>query len=103
MGFPNKEEIESISEKLKNVEGTLLPPSNPTPIEQLRWDICQRFLSYKMERNITQKELAERLGIDEAKVSKILRHRIEEFSTDRLAKLLYQIDKKLTLKVMDVA
>lgn len=103
MSFPSREEIEKVSEKLKNTEGTLLLSSDPTPIEQLRWDMCQRFLSYKMEKNISQKELAQQLGIDEAKVSKILRHRIKDFSTDRLAKLLYKIDKNLTLKVVDAA
>ena len=103
MSFPSREEIERVSKKLKNVEGTLLPTSNPTPIEQLRWDICQKFVLYKMNHQITQKELATQIGVDEAKVSKILRHRIEEFTTDRLVKLFYKINQNFSLKVVDVA
>ena len=103
MSFPNKEEIERVSSKLKDVEGTLLPPENPTPIEQLRWEICQKFVIYKMDNKITQKELAAQLGVDEAKISKILRHRIDEFTTDRLVKLFYKIDKKFSLKIIDAA
>jgi ActR/RegA family two-component response regulator len=92
MGFPSREEIERASIKLRNAEGTILPPENPTPIENLRWEICQKFVVYKLDSNITQKDLAAQIGVDEAKVSKILRHRIEEFTTDRLVELFYKID-----------
>lgn len=103
MAFPSREEIERVSKKLKNVEGTILPPENPTPIEQLRWEICQKFVIYKLDNDITQKELAAQIGVDEAKVSKILRHRIDEFTTDRLVKLFYKIDKNFSLKIIDAA
>ena len=103
MGFPSKEEIERVSKELQNAEGTLLPSDKPTPIERLRWEICQRFVTYKLERKITQKELAKQIGVDEAKVSKILRHRIDEFTTDRLAKLFYKIDQNFSLKIIDAA
>ena len=99
MGFPSKDEIKSIAKKLKNVEGTLLLGENPTPLELLRWELCQGFLKYKMKHNISQKELAIRLEVDEAKVSKILHHRIDEFSTDRLVNLYYRIEPELKLKV----
>jgi predicted XRE-type DNA-binding protein len=39
------------------------------------------------------------LGIDEGKVSKILRNRISEFSTDRLISLYEKINPSLKLKV----
>jgi predicted XRE-type DNA-binding protein len=99
MGFPSREEIERASIKLRNAEGTILPPENPTPIENLRWEICQKFVVYKLDSNITQKDLAAQIGVDEAKVSKILRHRIEEFTTDRLVELFYKIDKNFSLKL----
>jgi predicted XRE-type DNA-binding protein len=103
MTFPSREEIERVSKKLRDVEGTILPPENPTPIEQLRWEICQKFVVYKLDNKVTQKELAALIGVDEAKISKILRHRIEEFTTDRLVKLFYKIDKNFSLKIIDAA
>ena len=99
MGFPNKERIEKALKKLETAEGTLMLPEHPTPLQQFRWDICQRFLMYKRTHNCTQKQLAETLGVDEAKVSKILHHRIEEFSTDRLIMLYEKLDPKVKLKV----
>jgi predicted XRE-type DNA-binding protein len=103
MTFPSREEIERVSKKLRDVEGTILPPENPTPIEKLRWEICQKFVVYKLDNKVTQKELAALIGVDEAKISKILRHRIEEFTTDRLVKLFYKIDKNFSLKIIDAA
>jgi len=37
--------------------------------------------------------------VDEAKASKILHHRIDEFSTDRLIALYSKLDPDLKLKV----
>lgn len=73
--------------------------SNPTPLEKFRFDLCQKFLKYKMKHKLTQKQLAQELGIDEAKVSKILHHRIKEFSTDRLILLYSTLDSDFKLKV----
>jgi len=50
-----------------------------------------------MRNKLTQKELAEKIGADEKKVSKIWRHRIKEFSTDQLICLLYKLDSNLSL------
>ncbi len=99
MGFPKKIEINRALKKLENAEGTLILPKNATPLEKLRWDICQEFIKYKQAQGISQKEMAERLGADEAKVSKILHHRIDEFSTDRLINLFFILNPELRLKV----
>ena len=99
MGFPKKNEIKKSLKKLNNMEGTLFLSNNPTPLEKLRWDLCQKFIKYKKKHGISQKELANRLNIDEAKISKILHHRIEEFSTDRLINLFSSLDSNLDLKV----
>jgi predicted XRE-type DNA-binding protein len=59
---------------------TMALPENPTVLERFRWDLCQKFIKYKSENELAQKDIAERLGVDESKVSKILHHRIDEFS-----------------------
>ena len=99
MGFPNKKEIEKRRKKLENSEGSLALDKDASPLEVFRFDICQKFIKYKTEHEITQKALAEELGVDEAKVSKILRHRINEFSTDRLIDLYSRINPEVKLKV----
>ena len=99
MGFPSKAEIKRALKKLEKAEGTLAPPANPTPLEKFRHDIQQKFVGYKRTKNISQRDMAERLGVDEGKVSKILHNRISEFSTDRLIHLYEKLDPKLKLKV----
>lgn len=99
MGMPSRAEMRKVLKKLEKAEGTLAPPENPTPLQKFRFDLQQRFVSYKLQTKISQREMAERLGIDESKVSKILRNRLNEFSTDRLITLYEKINPKLKLKV----
>ena len=99
MGFPSRAEIKRVLKKLEKVEGTLAPPANPTPLQKFRHDIQQKFVSYKLDKKISQREMAEILGVDEGKVSKILRNRLSEFSTDRLISLLEKLNPKMKLKV----
>lgn len=99
MAFPDKTKIKKTLEKLEKVEGTLALHEHPTALEKFRWDLCQKFISYKQKNNFSQREMASLLGIDEGKVSKIVHHRIDEFSTDRLISLYEKLDPKVTLKV----
>jgi predicted XRE-type DNA-binding protein len=99
MGFPNKNEIERALKKLEKSDGTLALRPDASPLEKFRWDLCQKFIKYKKTHGHNQKQLAELLEVDEAKVSKILHHRIDEFSTDRLIALYSKLDPDLKLKV----
>jgi predicted XRE-type DNA-binding protein len=99
MGFPSKAEIARALRKLEKVEGTLAQPKNPTPLQKFRHDIQQQFVGYKLDRKISQREMAEVLGVDEGKVSKILHNRLTEFSTDRLINLVEKLNPKIKLKV----
>jgi len=99
MGFPSKKDLESVLKKLEKSQGTLALKENATSLERFRFDLCQKFLKYKKFHDLNQKELAKALGVDEAKISKILHHRIDEFSTDRLIDLYSKLDPHLKLKV----
>ncbi|HXH76602.1 MAG TPA: XRE family transcriptional regulator [Bacteriovoracaceae bacterium] len=99
MGFPNKNEIERALKKLEKRDGTLALRPDASTLDKFRWDLCQKFIKYKKAHGHNQKQLAELLEVDEAKVSKILHHRIDEFSTDRLIALYSKLDPDLKLKV----
>jgi predicted XRE-type DNA-binding protein len=100
MGWPSKAEIKRVVKKIEKLdEWTIAPPENPTPLEKFRYDIQQKFVAYKLKTKISQREMAQRIGIDESKVSKILHNRLEEFSTDRLISLYEKINPKIKLKV----
>ena len=103
MGFPDKKTLGRIRKKLENVEGTKLISKNATALEKLRWSICQEFVRYLNDNSLKNYEMAEELGIDAGDMSKILNHRIEKFSTDKLLELLqlikpcYQVELKTSV------
>jgi predicted XRE-type DNA-binding protein len=99
MGFPSKKQLDRIRPKLKKIEGTQMLSPEATPLEKLRWDVCQKFVRYKIEHDATLEEMANTVGVDKAKISKILHHRIDEFSTDRLIKLYQELNPDLKIKV----
>ena len=88
MGFPSEKELKKIRKELSNVEGNRVVGDEGTPIERLKFSICQKFVEYHLRTGVTQKELSILLGIDEALVSKLLRNRIESFTIDRLLRFL---------------
>ena len=99
MAFPDEKTLKRMRAKLDKVEGTLMISPNATPLQKLRWDLCQKFVRYTREHDLTQDQLAKVLGVDKAKVSKILHHRIDEFSTDRLVTLYQQLNPDIKFKV----
>ncbi|MEK6705042.1 MAG: XRE family transcriptional regulator [Bdellovibrionota bacterium] len=99
MSFPSESELKMVRKKLAKATGTLMLAPNATPLERFRFDICQKFVVYKQKHKLSLEEMAKTLGTDKAKVSKILRHRIESFSTDRLVTWLQIIYPETKLKV----
>ena len=88
MSFPDPKKLKKIREELEKSEGMKVISKNATQREKLRWEICQSFVRYANDNRLKNIELAESLGIDTGDISKILNHRIEKFSTDRLLDLL---------------
>lgn len=100
MGFPNRKEIKRVIKKLKNIEGNRIVGQEGTPLEKLKFSICQKFAAYHLRTGITQKELSILLGIDEALVSKLLRNRIESFTLDRLLRFLEVIHPNYKIELV---
>lgn len=99
MGMPGKAELMRALKRLEKVEGSLALADDASPLERFRYDICQQFIKYKIRNKVSQREISQILEIDEAKISKILHHNIEEFSTDRLISLYSKLVPDVKLKV----
>ena len=97
--WPSKKELNRVLDKMKSVDGTVHLAPDASSLEKFRWEICQKFIRYKREHGITQRQLAELIQTDEGKVSKILHHRIDEFSTDRLIGFYQLINPDVKIKV----
>lgn len=76
----------------------LLPP-NASSLDKTKYDLCRRLLIYMREHELNQRELAERLGVVESRVSEILHYRIQKVTLDRLVKYHQTLNPKFSLKV----
>lgn len=85
--FPKESELAEIRERLSNCEPNFHLPENASYLDTLKYKMCDLFIIYRRVNNITQVELSRRLGVDEARVSEILRHKISSHSLDRLIEL----------------
>jgi predicted XRE-type DNA-binding protein len=97
--WPSKKELDKILDELEQVEGSLHLNSDASALDKFRFQLCQRLLAYKMKHDLKQRELAEKLGIDEAVMSKVLHHRIEKISTDKLIEYVQIIEPDVNLLV----
>ncbi len=97
--WPSKKELDKVLNKMELSDGTIHISPDASSLDKFRWEICQKFIRYKREHGITQRELASLIQTDEGKVSKILHHRIDEFSTDRLIGFYQLINPDVKIKV----
>ena len=61
--------------------------------------IAYRICGILEERKLTQKEAATLLGVDQPKVSALLRGRLEGFSSDRLFRFLNALDRDIDIVI----
>ena len=99
MGFPNKQELERVKKKLKNVDPIKLLPADASIADQLKFNLCKEFVIYIRKNNLTQIELAKQLHIDPARLNEIIKYKIDLFTVDRLLFYVYKIRPNLKLVV----
>lgn len=92
MAFPTDEELERMRKILEKSEGARVVGEEGTKIEKFKFEICQRIVSFYLDSKMSQKEFAILIGIDEALMSKLVRCKIEVFSTERLLKYLEMVE-----------
>lgn len=101
--FPDQATLERVRKKLsdKSFEGgNFALPENATEVERVKYQICQMIARYMREHEMLQKTLAKKLGIDESRMSEILRGKIESFTLDRLISYSEKIYPKMKLHIV---
>jgi predicted XRE-type DNA-binding protein len=72
----------------------------PNPEQRLaKAQLVQRIAAVIKERELTQKQAGTILEIDQAKVSKLIRGRLSEFSTSTLIEYLTRLDQDVEIVV----
>lgn len=97
--FPSESELEEMRDLLSKSPSSKALPKNANQVDQIKYKICKEFVIYKNLHKVTQKVLAEKVGTDEALMSKILHYNIEEFTIDRLIKFLSVLYPKAAIEI----
>lgn len=97
--FPSEKELKLIRKKTKRMRGTEMLPPNASALERTKYDLCKRLLVYMRENELTQRELAKKLGVVESRVSEVLHYRLKKLTLDRLYKYHEILDPDFALKV----
>ncbi len=72
----------------------------PDPVEALaKAKIASRIASIIKHRHLKQTEAAELLGIDQPKVSKLIRGQLREFSLERLLSYVLKLDRDVEIVI----
>jgi len=99
MAFPNEKELKKIREKLEKVEPSRLLPRNASKADKLKYALCQKFVVYLLEHEISQAELARNLNMDTARLNEIVKYKIDLFSVDKLIEFAQRLDPNLEINV----
>jgi len=100
--FPDKVTLKRIREKLSDPNyrgGNLALPKNTTEVDRAKYQLCQLIARYQRERGLLQKDIARKIGVDESRISDILRGKIESFTLDRLVSYAEKLHPGLRVQV----
>ena len=85
--WPDPKTLKRIRDELSDPNydgGNLALPSDASELDRAKYELCQIIARYRHEHDLMQKDIAAKLAVDEARISQILRGRIESFTLDRL-------------------
>lgn len=98
--FPSEKELKEARTALAKAPSARMLLSNASSVERLKFSLCEKFVSYLLDHKITQRELAEKIGIDESLMSKIVHYNFDDFTIDRLVKYLSVLFPKADLEIL---
>jgi len=102
MSYPDEKRILKVMEKINSgkIKPTYLLDKDASPLDKMKFNICQRIISFKREYNYTNLDLSKILDIGPAVVSRILHCQLSKFKVDSLLSYYFALiissqDKKL--------
>ncbi len=98
--FPSEKELKEVRAALEKAPASKMLPPGASSVDRLKFSLCEEFVSYLLENKLTQRELARKVGVDEALMSKIVHYRFEDFTIDRLVKYLSLLFPKADLEIL---
>lgn len=101
--FPNAKVLARIRERLSDPKyqgGNVDLPEAASEVDRAKYQLCQLIARYQREHNLLQKDIARQIGVDESRISDILRGKIEGFTLDRLISYAKRLHPGLRVQVI---
>jgi predicted XRE-type DNA-binding protein len=99
VGFPSEKELRAIRPKLERAEPSRLLPKNASKADRLKYSLCEKFVMYLIDHNMTQVQLAKRLKVDPSRINEIVKYRIDLYTVDKLMDLAERMDLDFDVRV----
>ena len=83
----DKEEFKKYLERIEDPNyqgGSWALPENATLLERTKYEMCQKVLTYHLDKDLTTEETAKRMKLSKAETEDILHCRLDYFTLDRL-------------------
>ena len=87
MGFPSEKELKAIRKKLEKAEPSRMLPKNASKADKLKYKLCEMFVIYLTEHDMSQVQLAKKLKVDPSRINEIVKYRIDLYTVDKLMDL----------------
>src|SRR3954447_22580608 len=95
-----KKYLERVEDPKNNQEVNYDLPENPTPLQVAKFDICQKILGYKLDKDLSREQVAEIIDLSLAETEDILFCCIEKFTLDRLLTYASRLFSPSKIKVI---
>ena len=69
-------------------------------VDRAKYQLCQFIATYQREHGLLQKDIARQIGVDESRISDILRGRIAGFTLDRMIGYAKKLHPGLRVRVI---
>jgi predicted XRE-type DNA-binding protein len=103
VNFPDEATLKRVRDKLSDsnyLGGNIALPAKASETDRAKYQICQIIAQYQREHALLQKDIAARIGVDESRISDILRGKTESFTLDRLIGYAEKLLPGLKLQIL---
>jgi predicted XRE-type DNA-binding protein len=101
--FPNDQTLKRIRDQLSHPDyegGNLALPASASEVDRAKYQACQLIAKYQRTHDCLQKEIAAKLGVDESRVSDLLRGKIDSFTLDRLIGYVEKLHPGIRIQII---
>jgi predicted XRE-type DNA-binding protein len=99
--WPDEKTLSEIRARLSSdeVQGSTVLGPNAKLVDRIKHNVCSKIVQFHLNSNLSQKELADKLNVDEPEMSRILHYKLERYTIDRLLGYLEILYPKVGLEV----